>query len=138
MTNNLVYDNDGYIVVEALVQAATGRSIVDWVLELIAKPLNLTSMLRCMEPSSPHDVLDIARSHTFGSNDNIGDGDNGGNDNNSVTEHTSGNDQFIANSCQGGGVPGCYARSHKGFGSLEMTDAAAEVTAAAAGSFNTA
>eukprot|EP00750_Incisomonas_marina_P029188 INCI7064.3.p1 GENE.INCI7064.3~~INCI7064.3.p1 ORF type:complete len:618 (+),score=85.04 INCI7064.3:299-2152(+) len=48
-TGDAVYDNDGYLVLDAVVQAVTGRSVLSWLIELVAEPLQLKGILRCVK-----------------------------------------------------------------------------------------
>ena len=48
--SKILYDNYNYALVDAIVTKLTGRTVLDWVLELVAVPLRLEGMLRCMQP----------------------------------------------------------------------------------------
>eukprot|EP00510_Aplanochytrium_minuta_P000338 CAMPEP_0184023926 /NCGR_PEP_ID=MMETSP0954-20121128/11705_1 /TAXON_ID=627963 /ORGANISM="Aplanochytrium sp, Strain PBS07" /LENGTH=543 /DNA_ID=CAMNT_0026307011 /DNA_START=119 /DNA_END=1747 /DNA_ORIENTATION=- len=43
-----VYDNYGYTLVDAVVEKATGKSMIHWIVELVMKPLKMTVGLKCM------------------------------------------------------------------------------------------
>ena len=50
-SNGCLYDNYSYTLLDAIVMRATGNSISAWVLVLLAEPLELNDMIRCLNPS---------------------------------------------------------------------------------------
>lgn len=48
--NGCTYDNYSYTVVDAMVVSLTGKQLWQWTLDLIARPLGMNDMIRCMMP----------------------------------------------------------------------------------------
>ena len=53
LRRGMVYDNNGYLLVDAMVIKLTGHDLVYWVKELVFKPLDMQSALGCLGQSCP-------------------------------------------------------------------------------------